>query len=172
MHKVLSIAAALGLLGATPLAAQEPDFDAGRVVEAIDDATLRQVIAAVGASAAPLDDEDNTLRVLYPNGARGVARRMACLAPDECKGLILLGYFARPADVSEAEVQAAARRFGLEQNLASVAINDEGEHVVKAYIIFDGGITLENLAVQVALFGESVRSYQAMLYGPAGEPEG
>jgi hypothetical protein len=94
------------------------------------------------------------------------------LAPDECKGLILLGYFARPADVSEAEVQAAARRFGLEQNLASVAINDEGEHVVKAYVIFDGGITLENLAVQVALFGESVRSYQAMLYGPAGEPEG
>jgi len=171
----IGLVAIAGLGLDTPAAAQV-SFEGARVIDAIDGPTLQTVLAEVGAATSPLDDEENTLRVGFPNGMRGVARRMACIddgsegdaEESACKGLILLGYFSRPDDVSPERAQAATRQFGLEQNLASVVINDQGEHVVKAYVIFDGGITMANLAVRVALFGESVQAYQRMLYGVDG----
>lgn len=172
-----ALAATIGLCGAVtanaqaPLAqakdAPAPTFDETQVIDEIDGPTLQTIIARIGATTAPLDDEENTLRVGYPNGMRGVARRMACVEGESCKGLILLGYFSRPQGIPEARAQAAPRQFGLEQNLASVVINDEGEHVVKAYVIFDGGITMANLAVRIGLFGESILAYQRTLYGQA-----
>jgi len=152
-----------------PLAAQETGFDEARVVSAIGDAQLRAVITRIGATITPLDEEKNALRIGYTNGARGIARRMACppdIAPGEpCKGLLLIGYFAKPEGVDDARAMAAAMQFNREQNLASVAVSQRGEHVVKTYVIFDGGITLGNVAVQVALFGESVAAYQTLLFG-------
>ena len=153
-----------------PANAQPTNPASSSILTSIDDEMLRIAIYNGGATATPLDDDANTLRIAFPNGMRAIARRMACLKvpgseEDRCKGLILLGYFSKPEGVSEAQQQAALTRFGLEQNLASVVVNREGEHVVKTYIIFDGGITLENLIVRIALFGESVKAYQGMLYG-------
>ncbi|MGB3472721.1 MAG: hypothetical protein WBA51_18040 [Erythrobacter sp.] len=167
----VGLVAIAGLGLGTPAAAKVT-FEGARVIDAIDAPTLQTVLAEVGATTAPLDDEENTQRVGFPNGMRGVARRMACIddriegdvEEGACKGLILLGYFSRPDDVSPEQAQDAIRQFGLEQNLASVVINDQGEHVVKAYVIFDGGITMANLAVRVALFGESIAAYQRVLY--------
>lgn len=163
---------AMGMSLAGSVNAQPTNPAASSILDSIDDEMLRIAISNAGASAAPLDDDANTLRIAFPNGMRGVARRMACIkAPGaqevECKGLILLGYFSKPEGVSKARQQDALTRFGLEQNLASVIVNREGEHVVKAYVIFDGGITLENLIVRLSLFGASMKEYQGLLYGPA-----
>ncbi len=162
----LSLALAAAALIASPAAAQEQPFDSAKVIETIDEATLQGAIMAMGATTAPLDDEQNTVRVAYPNGMRGVARRMAC---DEeganCKGLILLGYFSRPDDVSPERAAAALARFGFEQVISSVVVNREGEHVVKTYVMIDGGITQGNLVNWIGLFGQSLAAYQGMLYG-------
>ena len=166
---VLALAMAMGASLASAGSAQPTNPDASSILTSIDDEMLRIAINSAGATATPLDDEENTLRIAFPNGMRTIARRMACVEvsgsdEDECKGLILLAYFSKPQGVPEAQQQAALTRFGLEQNLASVVVNREGEHVVKSYIIFDGGITLENLVVRIAFFGESAKAYQRMLY--------
>ena len=165
---LLSLALATTALVTAPASAQDEPLDRTAVIESIDDATLKTAIAAVGGTTAPLDDEDNTLRIAYPNGMRGVARRMACEATTGCKGLILLGYFTPPQDVPQERVNAALARFGFEQVISSVVVNQEGEHVVKTYVMLDGGITRGNLVNWIGLFGQSLAAYQGMLYGPAG----
>ncbi|MEM7688295.1 MAG: hypothetical protein AAF291_04670 [Pseudomonadota bacterium] len=170
---LLGLALATGALAASPALAQEAGpqdapLERDKVITAIDEATLSAAIAAVGGTTAPLDDEDNTVRIAYPNGMRGVARRMACEGTSGCKGLILLGYFTKPTDVSEARAQDALARFGFEQVISSVVVNREGEHVVKSYVMLDGGITQANLMNWIGLFGQSLAAYQGMLYGPTG----
>ncbi|MEO0418047.1 MAG: hypothetical protein AAF249_04235 [Pseudomonadota bacterium] len=157
-----------GALAASPANAQDTAFDGAKVIESIDEATLQTAIAAIGATTTPLDDEDNTIRIAYPNGMRGVARRMACQGKDACKGLILLGYFTKPDSISLEQAQAALSRFGFEQVISSVVVNQEGEHVVKTYVMLDGGITQANLINWIGLFGQSLAAYQGMLYGPGG----
>ena len=98
----------------------------------------------------------------------GVARRMACTGTDSCKGLILLGYFTQPEGIPDAQAQDALSRFGFEQVISSVVVNREGEHVVKTYVMLDGGITQANLINWIGLFGQSLAAYQGMLYGPGG----
>ena len=175
MKQIALVLAALTALAMNaPANAQPTNPVSSSILTSIDDDMLRIALTNAGASATPLDDDANTLRIAFPNGMRAIARRMACVnvpgaEEEECKGLILLGYFSKPVGVSEAQQQGALTRFGLEQNLASVVVNREGEHVVKSYIIFDGGITLENLIVQIALFGESVKAYQGLLYANSAE---
>ena len=166
--KSLALAVALAAAPVCSASAQETSITRNTVIETIDDATLKTAIAAIGGTTAPLDDEDNTLRIAYPNGMRGVARRMACTGKESCKGLILLGYFTPSEDVSQAQAQDALSRFGFEQVISSVVVNREGEHVVKTYVMLDGGITQGNLINWIGLFGQSLAAYQGMLYGPAG----
>ncbi|MEO0589844.1 MAG: hypothetical protein AAFZ11_04705 [Pseudomonadota bacterium] len=167
MKSVLAaIVLACGALTATPAYGQGEALDPTKVIDAIDDATLRAAIAALGATSGPLDDEDNTVRIAYPNGMRGVARRMACTSESGCKGLILLGYFTITEDVTEDRSRAALDRFGFEQVISSVVVNREGEHVVKTYVMLDGGITQANLINWIGLFGQSLAAYQGMLYPP------
>ena len=92
----LGLALAASALAASPAMAQDTALDRTAVIDTIDDATLKAAVAAIGGTTSPLDDEENTLRIAYPNGMRGVARRMACTGKDACKGLILLGYFTPP----------------------------------------------------------------------------
>ena len=164
----LALLFAMGILIAPPAVAQQAAMDSAKVINSIDEATLETAISALGATATPLDDEDNTVRIAYPNGMRGVARRMACEAGENCKGLILLGYFSRPEDIGPGREQAALAQFGFEQLISSVVVNREGEHVVKTYVMLDGGITQANLVNWIGLFGQSLAAYQAMLYGPGG----
>lgn len=166
----LALALVAGALAASPASAQDAPrdtaADAPKIIKSIDEPTLAAAISAVGATTTPLDDESNTVRIAYPNGMRGVARRMACTAPDDCKGVILLGYFAKPDDVPRERAEAALARFGFEQVISSVVVNQEGEHVIKTYVMLDGGITQANLVNWIGLFGQSLMAYQQMLYGP------
>lgn len=153
--------------------AQEPDQDQGpaleesRVIDALDDASLRTVLMQLSAAATPLDEEATTLRIAFPNGVIAIARRMACTSEDACKGLMLTAYLPVPSGMSEARAEEVRRQFGLESLVASAVVNQLGEHVVKTYVILDGGITFANLAIWIGLFSESARTYQEALYAAA-----
>ena len=159
-----ALLALAGTIAAPPLKAQGQALDADTVIDAIDETTLNRAITAIGATSAPLDDEDKTVRIAYPNGMRGVARRMACSPEHGCKGLILLGYFTVSEGVSPESAETALARFGFEQVISSVVVNREGQHVVKTYVMLDGGITQANLINWIGLFGQSLAAYQGMLY--------
>ncbi len=166
---LLAAAFVASLLSSTAMAQeavtnQGPALDEAQVIDALDDATLRAVLAQLSATPTPLDEEATTLRIAFPDGLIGIARRMACTSEEACKGLMLTAYLPVPPDLPAAKAQEALRQFELESLVASVVVNQLGEHVVKTYVILDGGITVENLAIWIGLFDESARAYQELLY--------
>lgn len=156
-----------GVFGAAPAYAQEaadnPAFDGSTIIEAIDEATLRATLDAIGVSSSPMAEDKTVLRIEYPQGGRAILRLTAC-TDGFCKGLLMLGYFSQPEGKTADQIAPIAQRFSLNYNPASVLINDAGEHIVKSYLILDGGVTKANLAIQLSLFGSSVRSYAKELY--------
>ncbi len=157
------------LLAPAPAFAQAPPaYDGTAVIDAIEDATLMEALAAIGAEAAPLGEDEDTYRIEYPQGGRAILRRVACEA-GPCKGLLMLGYYTLPEGRTREATDQTAREFSLNYNPAAIIINDNGEHIVKSYLIFDGGITKGNLAVRLALFGDAVRRYGEVLYGDGDE---
>ncbi|MEE4153862.1 MAG: hypothetical protein V2I27_06855 [Erythrobacter sp.] len=146
---------------------QAAGFDETRIIDQLDDSTLRAVLTQLSATATPLDEESTILRIAFPNGLVGISRRIACTAQDACKGLMLTAYIPVPEGMPEARSQEVRQQFGLESLVASVVVNQLGEHVVKTYVILDGGITSANLAIWIGLFSESARAYQEALYAGA-----
>ncbi len=170
-HPNLGVMAGALLLMASPALAQEPPaYDGTAVIDAIEEATLLDALAAIGADTAPLGEDEDTYRIEYPQGGRAILRRVACEA-GPCKGLLMLGYFTLPDGRTREVTDRSAREFSLNYNPAAIIINNNGEHIVKSYLIFDGGITKGNLAVRLALFGDAVRRYREVLYGD-GEDDG
>lgn len=146
-------------------AAQATDAPAAQtIIDQIDEPTLLSAVAKLGAEAETLGDTNDTYRIVYPNGSRAILRRTAC-AQEACRGLLMLAYFSLPKDRSAAEVETARREFSANFNPASVITNDLDEHIVKSYLIFDGGVTTDNLTVRLAVFGDAVQRYGRALYG-------
>jgi len=167
LHVAASLALGLGTGAATAqdTATAEPTaLAADQVIDALDDATLRALLTQLSASVTPLDEEATTLRIAFPNGVIAIARRMACTGQEECKGLMLTAYLPVPDEVPAKRAEEVRRRSNLESLVATVVVNQLGEHVVKTYVILDGGITVENLAIWIGLFSESARAYQEKLY--------
>lgn len=162
-------ALAIGLASLTPSslsaqpAAEPTAFDGSTVIDAISQDILFDVLSQLGAKPTVLSAEKSTFRVTFANGGTALLRLTACNA-DSCKGLLMLGYFTRPDGQSAKQGEAIARDFSLNYNPASVVINDKGEHIVKSYLIFDGGITKQNLGLRLGLFGDAVRRYGKLLY--------
>lgn len=146
---------------------QAPVLEAGTVIDTLDDATLRTLLEQLSASVTPLDEEATTLRIAFSNGVIAIARRMACTAAEGCKGLMLTAYLPVPENMPAARAEEVRSRSNLESLVASVVVNQLGEHVVKTYVILDGGITIRNLAIWIGLFSESARAYQEKLYAAA-----
>jgi hypothetical protein len=167
MIRSIALYATLATLALSPaaLAAQSPSpVTQTGLIEAIDEATLLAMLERLGAEVEPLGEEGEVFRALFPNGSRGVLRRTAC-TEDGCKGLLMLGYYRPPAGATADQTEAARRDFSANYNPASVITNDKGEHIVKSYIIFDGGVTDQNLYIRLAVFADSLARYSRALYG-------
>lgn len=135
------------------------------IIEHIGQATMLEALQRIGARAERLDDSGKTFRVVFASGARALLQRTAC-EDDRCAGLLMLGLFTLPEGRPAAETDKIQRSFSASYNAVSVITNERGEHVVKSYVIADGGITPANLAVQIGVFGDAVAAYSAALYGP------
>ena len=160
-----SLLAAGSVLWAGAAGAQTPDHAGERVViDQISESDLVAAINEIGATPTPLDEEMTVFRVEYASGAKALVNRTAC-TEGRCKGLLMLGYFNIPENMQEVRANEVARKFSQQYNPAAIVTNDKGEHIVKSYLIFDGGITKENLAIRLTIFGGAVRQYQQALFG-------
>ncbi|AOL23375.1 Putative sensory transduction regulator [Erythrobacter litoralis] len=159
-------AALLGVLNPAAGLAADTHESARAIIETIDEATLREALLALGAQATPLDEEGRVVRVGFPGGGVAVLRRSAC-EEGPCRGLLMTSLFA-PPKASETDTAARiARRFSSSFNPASVIINERGEHLLKAYLVLDGGVTRANLVTAIGLFGLGIAQYSEALYGAA-----
>lgn len=170
-HVARPILTALAALAANPCAAGAAPMVVGQeaanapvIIERIGQATLLEALARIGAQAERLDDSGKAFRVVFASGARALLQRTAC-KDDSCAGLLMLGLFTLPEDGSVTETDKVRRSFSATYNSVSVITNERGEHVVKSYVIADGGITPANLAVQIGVFGDAVAAYSGALYG-------
>jgi hypothetical protein len=133
------------------------------LIETIDEATLRAALDALGAEANRLDEEARVLRVAFPGGGVAVLRRSAC-EEGPCRGLLLTSLFAPPEGRDADSSRRIARRFSTSFNPASVIVNDRGEHLLKGYLMLDGGITRENLVAAISVFALGIARYSEALY--------
>lgn len=163
MKRVFTIIAGAALLAvhAAPLAAQA---DPPAVIEALDDATLRGALAALGAEATALDEEALVLRVAFPGGGIAVLRRSGCEG-ETCRGLLMTSLFSPPEGRDPETAERIARRFSASFNPASVIVNERGEHLLKSYLVLDGGVTRQNLVISLGLFALGIAQYGEALYG-------
>lgn len=160
-----AIAACLALAGAGTAAAQTPaQAPAPVIIERIEPATLLEALARIGAEAELLGEDGEAYRVVFANGARAVLQRAGCARDDVCSGLLMLGLFTVPQDRPAADSEETRRSFSATYNAVSVITNERGEHLVKSYVIADGGITTENLTAQLGVFAEALGAYSAALY--------
>lgn len=161
----LAALAASALCASAPAsAATQAPASAPAIIDRIAPATLLEALGSIGAQAEGLDDTDSAYRVVFASGARAVFQRVAC-DQDECTGLLMLGLFTLPEGRPAAETEDTRRSFSATYNAVSVITNERGEHLVKSYVILDGGITPANLAAQIGVFGEALAAYAVALYG-------
>ena len=165
----MALAFAGSTFGHMPAQAQDASlddssFDASAVIDAIDRTTLDEALSLLDATATAIDEEKRTFRIVFSAGERAVLRITAC-KKGPCRGLQMLSFFKAPEGTTAAQSSEIARKFSANYNPASVIISDRGEHVLKTYMIFDGGVTKENLFLRLAIFEASVKRYNETLYG-------
>lgn len=147
----------------SPVAAAEP-APPPALIETIDEQTLREALITLRAEARQLDEEARVLRVAFPGGGVAVLRRSAC-EEGPCRGLLLTSLFTPPEGRDAKTAERIARRFSASFNPASVIVNERGEHLLKSYMMLDGGITRENLVIGIGLFALGIAQYSEALYG-------
>lgn len=160
--------AAFAAMAHTGLSAQagKADRDSAAVMDSIDGAALEAALADLGAKARRLDEEGRVMRVAYRDGAIAVMRLSAC-EQGPCRGLLMTSLFAPPEGKEPEQARRIARRFSTSFNPATVIVNTRGEHLLKAYVVLDRGITRGNLAVNLGLFGLGIEQYREALYSAA-----
>ena len=161
--KAVHAALLAGLCPAPTLAAQAQE-PPRQIMETVEADALREALLDLGAEATPLDEDALTFRVGFPGGGIAVLRRSAC-EEGPCRGLLMTSFFAPPEGRDAQSAARIARRFSASFNPASVIINERGEHLLKSYLVLDGGITRANLVTAIGLFGLGIAQYSDALYG-------
>ena len=144
------------------------EYAVSTVIDQIEEQVLRATIGGVGAEATKLNDPGTLYRIAYSTGAVAVLRRTGC-GEAGCKGLLMLGIFTLKEGMDAAQAAETARRFSQTVNPVSVIINEKGEHVVKGYVLFEGGVTIGHVVSQLALFGNVMGAYSKQLYANEGD---
>jgi hypothetical protein len=146
--KPVSIFAALALAVALPAAAA--DYQPAKVVPAAGFADLRAVVGALGHEIEAEDAKNRTLRAADSNGTRYLLTGTACDVDGVpgCRGVVMQVLFEGKGAVTLDRLAAA--------NLKQVAVStrfDPDSNVVSVtrYVVLDGGVTMANLAENVAV---------------------
>ncbi|MFL0356445.1 hypothetical protein ACI5KX_08175 [Erythrobacter sp. GH1-10] len=161
---ILNALAGIALAGTPMLALQAQSGDGSRIVTEIDVQELASSLSEMGATWERSGDESESIAVTFENGGKAILRPTAC-RDGPCMGLLMVAFFSKPDGMSQAEADEIARQFNMRYNPASVVKSDNGNHVLKAYLIFDYGITKQNLTFRLGLFGSGIMRYNDALNG-------
>ena len=155
---------AAALLTAAPAFAAEPAET--RIMPAGRFADLQEVVAALGHEIEAQDPSKQSLRAAAQDGTRYVLTGTACdiEGVPGCRGVVVQVLFEATEAVTLERLTAA--------NLNQVAVStrfDPGTNVISVtrYIVMDGGVTMANVAENVAVALALAPEVVAALFAPA-----
>ena len=162
MFKQVFLAAATAALALQPVAASAQAKDR---IETFQIKDLTTALDAIGAKWEVAGDS-GTINVTFPSTLRANAAIMACNEEtgDECYGTSILAIFDPEPGQTPEEIAAAVNEYNYNQNFGRAYIDPEGDISVRMYIISDGGITRENLRLQIELWSISLEYFTTYLY--------
>lgn len=160
---------ALSLMLAAGMAtiAQAQSYDAERELDYFTTGALKATLAELDASTSDREGVPN-ISVEFDNGLKADALLMACDDQDtatNCLGTSILATFARPENVTGAQIAAAINEYNFRQNFGRAYESPQGEISLRMYIIADGGITMDNYRSQIGLFAVSAERFAGYLNG-------
>ena len=155
-----ALAVAATAAAATPVNAQS--FSASRMVTEFDPANLTAVVEQMGGTVEARSDGDGYL-VRFSNGTAATAKFTAC-ANGPCLGISVSGRFGKPSDKTDAQVAALVVEFNRRWNAGKSYLTDDGRAVVQAYMIADGGITMENYRMQLVVYSQMLQKMRETIY--------
>lgn len=165
MNRLMLAAATFGVASmmSVPADAQTRTFDGTRVIQTIEESDLLAALRHIDATAVRQTDSDTRYSVTFDDGGKAVVVRAGCKQED-CYGILMLAYFTPPDGVSTATLDERVRNFNIDYNPASALRTDDGDYVLKNYVITDDGITRGNLAFTLSLFQDMVGIFGDVFY--------
>lgn len=148
-----------------PVAATAQDFSAGRIIDHFNHGTLVAVVTELGGTVEESPNDGWLIR--FPNGTAATANFTVCADETEqdCLGTSISGRFAKPTGMSDAEIEALVTDYNARWSAGKSYLTEDGRPVVQAYIIADGGITMENYRMQLSVYGDMLQKMSETIYG-------
>jgi len=165
MNRRMLAVAAIGLASimSVPADAQNLTLDAGRVIQTIEESDLLAALRENGAKAERQASDSKRYSVTFDDGLKAVLLRAGCKQED-CYGILMLAFFTTPNGPNQRELDERVRRFNIDYNPVSAVRTDDGDYVLKNYVITDDGITMGNLARSLDLFQEMIGVFSDEFY--------
>lgn len=147
-------------MAALPASAQS--FSASRTISSFDLATLRAVVEQSGGTVETKADDDGFL-IKFSNGTAATATFTAC-STGRCLGTNISARFGKPSDKSDAQVAELVDDYNRRWSAGKSYLTDDGRPVVQAYMIADGGITMENYRMQLVVYASMLQKMRETIY--------
>ena len=166
-HLCMGVAACLAIALPQAASAQAGPATAtsgGETVSAFDEVTLINALSAIGGtlSEGGMSGDTKTYTVTFQNGVTGFAFFAAC--DQGCLGLAIAASFESPEGMSAEQRETIIRDFNDAHPEIKLFMGKDGDPLAQAYLIADGGISMKNMQVQLAVFAESAQQFATALY--------
>lgn len=147
-----------------PIPAQAQQFSATRIISQFNYPTLRAVVIEMGGTIK--EGNNGGWLISFSNGTAATAYFTVCEDDDEssCLGTNLLARFGKPSDKSVTETNALVEDFNKRFNAAKAFPLEDGRSAVQAYIIADGGLTMENYRMQLTVYADLLKKMRETIY--------
>lgn len=149
---------------AAPAPAQAETFSASKIIKHFNYDILVAVATEMGATVKS-SPNDGWL-ITFSNGTAATVNFTVCRGDGEsnCLGTNIAGRYAKPTDMTDAEVEALVVDFNRRWSAGKSFMSDDGRPVVQAYMIADGGITMENYRQQLFVYSQMLEKMSEVLY--------
>lgn len=160
-----ALAAASLTMVAMPAQAKTETFSAKRVIDHFNYDILVAVAKEMGATVETGSTGDWLVR--FSNGTAATVNFTVCKddSQQSCLGTNIAGRYAKPTDMSDDEIKALVVDFNRRWSAGKSFLTDDGRPVVQAYVIVDGGITMENYRQQLYVYSQMLSKMRDLLYG-------
>lgn len=160
-HLIFAAALATGTATMAVSPAHAQDFSASRIIDGFDYDTLRAVILEMGATIEPGQNDGYLIK--FANGTAATASFTVC-STGKCLGTNISARFGKPSDKTDAEIEELVVDYNRRWNAGKSYLTDDGRPVVQAYMIADGGLTMENYRMQLAVYASMLQKMRETVY--------
>ena len=151
--KTAAIVLAAGSLAALPATALAQTQQM-QLLQSVSTQDVELAMSRIGGQAVLEGAGENgspTMRLTFANGIVASAQ-FACNQTQGCTGINLIAYFPPAETMSVEQGLLKVRRFNANFAAASAGLDVQNNLYVRRYLIFDNGITDQNLLVNLRVF--------------------